>query len=54
LPERFADATGVHRTTIGTIEHRLGNPCLDILARIARGLGISVTSLFEAGENESG
>ncbi len=52
--ERFANAIGVHRTTIGIIGRGLGNPCLHITTGIARGLGITVTRLFEAVENESG
>ena len=52
--ERFADAIGVHRTTIGTIERGRGTPSLDIIGRIALGLGISLTRLFEAVESENG
>lgn len=45
--ESFADAIGVHRTYMGTIERGHGNPTLDMIAKIARGLGVSVTKLFE-------
>jgi transcriptional regulator with XRE-family HTH domain len=45
--EGFADAIGVHRTYMGTIERGRGNPTLDMIARIARGLGMSVTRLLE-------
>jgi len=48
--ESFADAIGVHRTYMGTLERGLGNPSLDIIAKIARGLGISIAELFEAVE----
>ncbi len=46
--ESFADAIGVHRTYMGTLERGRGNPSLDVIAKIARGLGISIAQLFEA------
>lgn len=46
--ESFADAIGVHRTYMGTLERGRGNPSLEIIAKIARGLGISLAELFEA------
>lgn len=52
--ESFADAIGVHRTYMGTLERGQGNPSLDIIARIARGLGISLAKLFEAVEKNGG
>jgi transcriptional regulator with XRE-family HTH domain len=48
--EGFADALGVHRTYMGTIEGGKGNPTLDMIARIARGLHLTLTKLFEAVE----
>ena len=48
--ESFADAIGVHRTYMGTLERGKGNPSLDVIAKIARGLGISLAQLFEAVE----
>jgi transcriptional regulator with XRE-family HTH domain len=48
--ESFADAIGVHRTYMGTLERGKGNPSLDVIARIARGLGISLAELFQAVE----
>jgi transcriptional regulator with XRE-family HTH domain len=50
--ESFADAIGVHRTYMGTLERGRGNPSLDVIARIARGLEISLARLFEAVEKE--
>jgi transcriptional regulator with XRE-family HTH domain len=48
--ESFADAIGVHRTYMGTLERGKGNPSLDVIAKIARGLGISLVELFRAVE----
>jgi transcriptional regulator with XRE-family HTH domain len=50
--ESFADAIGVHRTYMGTLERGRGNPSLDVIARIARGLRINLAKLFEAIEKE--
>ncbi|MGH9895291.1 MAG: helix-turn-helix domain-containing protein [bacterium] len=50
--EGFADAIGVHRTYMSTLERGRGNPSLDMIARIARGLGLTVTKLFDAVEKE--
>ena len=52
--ESFADAIGVHRTYMGTVERGRGNPTLDMIGKIARGLKVSLKQLFEAVENESG
>lgn len=46
--EGFAEVIGVHRTYMGTLERGRGNPSLDVIAKIARGLGISLAQLFEA------
>jgi transcriptional regulator with XRE-family HTH domain len=48
--EGFADALGVHRTYMGTLERGDANPTLDMIARIARGLHLTLTKLFEAVE----
>jgi len=52
--ESFADAIHVHRTYMGTLERGDGNPTLDMIARIARGLDISVSELFAAVEKDTG
>ncbi len=52
--ERFADSIGVHRTYIGSIERGESNPSLDVIGRIARGLGLPISRLFEAVEAEAG
>jgi transcriptional regulator with XRE-family HTH domain len=51
--ESFADAIGVHRTYMGTLERGLGNPTLDMIARIARGLKLPLPKLFEAVEKDA-
>ena len=48
--ESFADEIKVHRTYMGTVERGEGNPTLDMIARMAHGLGLSLTKLFEAVE----
>ena len=52
--ESFADAIHVHRTTMGTFERGDGNPTLDMIARIAGGLRLSLAKLFEAVEGGEG
>jgi transcriptional regulator with XRE-family HTH domain len=44
--ESFADVIGVHRTYMGTIERGRGNPTLDMIAKIARGLNLNVAQLL--------
>jgi DNA-binding XRE family transcriptional regulator len=52
--EGFADAINVHRTTMGTIERGDGNPGLDMVVKIARGLDLSLSELFVAVEKDTG
>jgi putative transcriptional regulator len=52
--EGFADAIGVHRTYMGTLERGKANPTLDMIARIAGGLRLSLAKLFEAVEGGEG
>ena len=52
--ESFADAIGVHRTSMGKLERGDGNPTLDTIATIAKGLDLSLSELFEAVEEDSG
>jgi len=52
--ESFADAIHVHRTYMGTLERGDGNPTLDMIVRIARGLDVSVSELFAAVEKDTG
>ena len=52
--ERFADSISVHRTYIGSIERGQSNPSLDVIRRIARGLSLPISRLFEEVEAETG
>ena len=44
--EELADLSGCHRTYIGMLERRRGNPSLRILAVIAEALGVPTSELF--------
>jgi DNA-binding XRE family transcriptional regulator len=46
--ERFADAIGVHRTHMGTLERGEGNPTLTTVLRVAEGLDMTVGEIFMA------
>ena len=48
--EGFADAIGVHRTYMGTLERGDGNPTLETLELIGKGLRIPVSELIRAAE----
>ena len=52
--ESFADAIGVHRTSMGTLERGDGNPTLDMIVRVAKGLRLSLSELFQAVEKDTG
>lgn len=43
---------GVHRATISEIESGAGNPTLDVLERVARALGLTISELLRAAEVE--
>jgi transcriptional regulator with XRE-family HTH domain len=45
--EDFADSIDLHRTYIGAIERGEQNVSIDNLARIAKGLKITLSKLFE-------
>ena len=51
--ERFANTIGIHRSYMWSIERGRANPSLDVIARIARGLGIPISKLFEAAERDA-
>ena len=52
--ESFADAIHVHRTTMGKVERGGGNPGLNMIVKIARGLDVSLSELFVAVEKDTG
>jgi DNA-binding XRE family transcriptional regulator len=52
--ESFADAIHIHRTSMGTLERGDGNPRLETILKIARGLGLSLSELFLAVEKDVG
>lgn len=45
--EKFAQQVGVHRTYMGAVERGEKNLSIKNAERIARGLGIKVSALFE-------
>lgn len=51
--EAFADHCGVHRTFMGTIERGETNLSLQNLARIATGLGITLSKLLSGIERQT-
>ena len=51
--EALADAAGVHRTYVGSIERGERNPTLSNVVRIAAALGLRTSELLKAMEIES-
>lgn len=51
--ESFADAIHIHRTSMGTLERGDGNPTLETIVKIARGLDVTLTELFLAMEKDT-
>ena len=52
--EGFADLIKVNRTYMGKLERGKGNPTLEMLARIAQGLDISLVTLFDSMDKYGG
>ena len=52
--ESFADASSIHRTSMGVLERGEGNPTLNTIVRVARGLDVSLSDLFAAVEGGAG
>ena len=48
--EDLAYEAGIHRTYVSLLERGAGNPSLDVIERLARALGVSITSLFQEAE----
>jgi len=51
--ESFADAAGVHRTYMGTLERGEANVSLSNVHKIARALGITLSELFKMVEKRA-
>lgn len=50
--EAFAAKIGVHRTFVGAVERGETNISLANIARVAKGLGVTLTDLFAEVERE--
>jgi len=48
--EQLADAAGLHRTFVGSVERCERNISLDNIAKLADALGVSASSLLAKGE----
>ena len=44
--EQLADLAGCHRTYVGMLERKQGNPSLLVLGKLADALGVNLGSLF--------
>lgn len=51
--EVLADRARVHRTFVSQIERGLRNPTLDVIGRLAEGLGTSASALVAEAEREA-
>ncbi len=45
--EELADLAGCHRTYVGMLERKLGNPSLAVIGAIADALGVDVARLVQ-------
>lgn len=52
--ETLAEAAGLHPTYISMVERGVRNPTLDVAARIAKALQISLPRLVEQAQNRHG
>jgi transcriptional regulator with XRE-family HTH domain len=52
--EQLAEAAGLHPTYVGMVERGIRNPTLDVAARIAKALKISLPRLLEQAQNRHG
>lgn len=50
--ESFADAAGVHRTAMGNLERGEVDPRLSTMVKVAKGLELSLSELFQAVEKD--
>ena len=49
--ESLAELTGLHRTYIGSVERGERNICIDNMERIAKALGVELTTLLVRAES---
>ena len=52
--EKLAETAGLHPTYISMVERGVRNPTLDVAARIAKALEVSLPRLIEQGQNRHG
>ena len=52
--EKFADVIKANRAYMGKLERGKGNPTLEMLARIAQGLDITLVKLFDSMDKYGG
>lgn len=52
--ERLAELSGLHPTYVGMIERGVRNPTLDVAARLARALKVSLPKLIEESLGQRG
>lgn len=45
--EKLAELSGLHRTTLGTIENGKTSPTLDSIAKIAKALNVTLSELLK-------
>ena len=52
--EKLAETAGLHPTYVSMVERGVRNPTLDVAARIAKALEVSLPRLIEQGQNRHG
>jgi transcriptional regulator with XRE-family HTH domain len=52
--ERFAELAGIHRTYVASLEAGMRNPSLDLMCRVALGLGLDLGVLTEGLQDTKG
>jgi transcriptional regulator with XRE-family HTH domain len=52
--EAFADVCGLHRTYVSGVERGVRNPTITVVAKIAKGLGVSAAVLMTEPPRERG
>jgi transcriptional regulator with XRE-family HTH domain len=52
--EKLAEAAGLHPTYVSMVERGIRNPTLDVAARIAKALEVTLPRLIEHAQNRHG